>query len=506
MTAILNVLEDLKPNTKELHVIIAATIISLIARWAAFFPLSYALDDYSNALSLSCVDLASTQISQGRWGAYFLNRALELVGFYVYHYSITGFAISSICLILSGILICRIWNIKDAVPMFLTVIFIVIHPYQVEYFTFKIASLFGLPIFLSLLAFYLCAKNRIWYVASAFLIAFALSIYQLALNYMTMVLLLSVIGDLVMQYKRNSVIEWNILNNNNYVPVRFSIIPLSVLLYVGLSGIVIMAYGATLVERADLLPFESIGMRLSQLALLGKEMFFTREPLMPLPYKTLFSFIFVSFFVLAFRNWLSLKDNRKFLSLCLVVFLSALSLLNIVGMNLAIKDWWPVPRILSTVSVFWAGFIAFAYVQTRNSAQRALILVPAIVLLLGAIAINNTVLAEQLRVNMRDAHKANRIIERLERHPEFGKVNRVAIVGGTWRLPSGIRTVTGDLNVSAFGAPWSRLAILNEISGYNFFPATNEEDKYAEEHCSSSHKWPHEDALTVRGNLAVLCF
>jgi hypothetical protein len=390
--------------------------------------------------------------------------------------------------------------------MFLVVAFMVMHPYQVELFTFKIASLFGAPIFISILGLYLCSINRVMYAASALMVAVSLSVNQLVLNYLTMIFLFAVLSELIMQYKRDAIINWNIFDKSNHLTKRFSLIIIGVILYVLMSGIIIMVNNSPLAGRTTLLHFDSLAMRLSQLALLGKTIFFKQEPLLPLYYKYLFNLIFATFFFLSARNALLLKDNKRFLSLCVVLLLTAISLLNIVGLNLALQEWWPVPRVLSVISVFWGGIIAFTYMQARSSAQRILVLTPSIILLVGAIAINNTVLAEQLKINMRDMHRANRIIARMETHPEFSRVKKIAIIGSMWGYPSSIRTAAGDMNISAFGASWSKVPLLNEVSGYGFLQPDGEEYKYAEEYCSDSPKWPNADSLTVHDDLAILCF
>jgi hypothetical protein len=106
---------------------------------------------------------------------------------------------------------------------------------------------------------------------------------------------------------------------------------------------------------------------------------------------------------------------------------------------------------------------------------------------------------------MRDFHKANRIIYKLENHPEFSRVQRVTIIGGDWNFPSAIDTAIGDMNISAFSKSWSKLNILKELSGYNFAQATENEQEKAEAYCSGAPKWPAPESLIIDGALCIIC-
>jgi hypothetical protein len=497
---LMDVFEKLKPSRQELQIIALASIISFVARWAAFFPLAYAIDDYRTSLSTSCSDMEYLYISQGRWGLYLLNRVLELIGFDLYYYSTFGFVLSSIFLILSGVVICRIWNIKDSTPSFMVVIFTVIHPYQVEYFTFKVASLFGLPLFLSVLGLYLSTFNRIMYIIAIISICLSLSIIQTPMNYLSIVLLFYVMSAIIRKYSNCDRMDWVSAINSRDMLHSFSAVFLGSILYVIISIIIVILYNYAPEGRAEVLPLTALNMRISQLWTLLKTMFFIKEPLLPLAYKRIFSFICSA------RNALLFNGKKGFLSFSVIFVLFFMSLLSVVGLSLGLKVWWPVPRVLSAISLFWGGIIAFTYIQASNSSMKMIVLIPAIVLLIGAIAINNTVLTEQLKVNMRDRQKACRIIARIEARPDFEKVKKLAVIGSVWGYPSAIRTAVGDMNISAFGASWSKLAILNEVSGYNFLPPDSEEYKYAEGYCSNSPKWPHENSIVIHNDLAVLCF
>lgn len=107
---------------------------------------------------------------------------------------------------------------------------------------------------------------------------------------------------------------------------------------------------------------------------------------------------------------------------------------------------------------------------------------------------------------MRDLHKANRIIARLEEHPDFSKLKTVVIIGRQRDYPYRIKTTVKDINVSAFGAFWSKLNLLKEVSGYDFRDPTDYEYNIAEEYCREYPKWPDSTSVTVKGEIGIVCF
>lgn len=157
------------------------------------------------------------------------------------------------------------------------------------------------------------------------------------------------------------------------------------------------------------------------------------------------------------------------------------------------------------LSFFWAGIVAFAYLNSINAESKFIVIGLCCIVLFSFIGVNNHIFTDQLRVNMRDRHKANRIVARMESQPAFSNVQRVAIVGTVWGYPAPIYTTQGDMNISAFGADWSKVNVLKEVSGYNFGAATENEQKVAIKFCEDVPKWPSENSLVVLGDLCIVC-
>jgi hypothetical protein len=126
-------------------------------------------------------------------------------------------------------------------------------------------------------------------------------------------------------------------------------------------------------------------------------------------------------------------------------------------------------------------------------------------IVLSFIGTNNHIFLDQLRVNLRDRTKANRIISRLEALPDFTPVSGVIVSGGQWGYYSPVRTVQGDMNISALYAEWSKLSLLNEVSGYNLQPAPPAVVEKAKGYCLTAPKWPSPQAVVRLDSFAVVC-
>jgi len=128
------------------------------------------------------------------------------------------------------------------------------------------------------------------------------------------------------------------------------------------------------------------------------------------------------------------------------------------------------------------------------------------VVTVAMIGLNNQVLTDQLRLNIRDRDQMDYIISRLEATPGFRNVSRLMIVGGSWAYAGPILTVQGDLNSSAFVSDWSKLPLAVEISGYGFqtvyAPA---EVSTLHGLCATGEKWPSPESIHIVGQAAVVC-
>jgi hypothetical protein len=63
------------------------------------------------------------------------------------------------------------------------------------------------------------------------------------------------------------------------------------------------------------------------------------------------------------------------------------------------------------------------------------------------------------------------------------------------------------MNISAFGATWSQVALLREASGYQLSEAADPQEKEAaKQYCAGVDSWPALQSVTVRAEVAYVCF
>ena len=172
----------IKFNKSESIIFLLGIVISLLAKGAALFPLSYSIDDYARIIQP--VDIKFL-LSQGRFGEVLVKEFLQTLGAVPPLTNTFLVFAGLLSIILVGIVVCRLWKISENIILgFLIVSFIAIHPYQAEIFTFKTASLFGPSLLISFIGLYfseLRIKTILWTTLS---VVVALSIYQIVLNYL----------------------------------------------------------------------------------------------------------------------------------------------------------------------------------------------------------------------------------------------------------------------------------------------------------------------------------
>lgn len=486
----------------EIITFLFGVLISLLAKGAALFPLSYATDDFKCMLDpLS----AERLLSQGRFGAVFVRGLLQALGAAPPHTNTLFIFLGLVSIVLIGILICRLWKISDNVILSsLVVSFIALHPYQAEIFTFKIAGFFGLTLLLSFIGFYfseLKVKTLIW---TTLCIVFALSIYQLVLNYIFIVLCFTLLLEIISPSENRKNFK-AIVTNTKLLP-RLLTVVLGAIIYLILNNIIQTIFHIKPIFRSQFISFNDLPSRIHQINSLILKIFLKAEPILPIILKIFLAIIAILAVLNIFWSILfGITNRNKFYKLISFVTLLVSVFLGIIGVSLLLKDWWPAPRILGSIGIFWSGILVFAY---KNSDKRTKILtiILSTIIIIGFAGINNHIFTDQLRLNMRDFHKANRIIGRLEENPEFPKLKTIVIVGEHWDYPSKIDTQYKDMNISAFGPRWSKLNILREVSGYNFSKPTNEDIRIAEKYCKNSKKWPESNSVTIKDGIGIVCF
>lgn len=486
---------DWRLSPTELRIFWVAFGLSCLARFQAFL-LGYSLDDYDLLLGKPNEQAVAEFLrSHGRGLLYLLRQIFTAFDLLPPIVSVLGSAVLTAALILIGLAACRMWRIgHNAAACYATVLMIVLHPYQVELFTYKLASLFcGIAFALFAVGLTMCVRSRSWWIACVATLTVGLPIYQVTVNFAVMLLLFALLFAL----DANPVDRRDLVRD---VLQRTAALVTAIVLYTVVNAAYLMAVHVTASDRARLMPVGDISARLSVAAAKLAGILWQPEPIMPAATK----WLLISIPLLWAASLLVRPERRGVRNVLLLLCCGLIALPAIIGVILVLRDWWPVPRVLTQTSIFFAGIAAFCLTRSSPVVGRVLtgLMIVAVVSFIGS---NNHVLRDQLRLNMRDLAKANRIVMRLEALPNFSQLRGLDIVGGHWGYPSPISTVEGDLNVSALYATWSKNSVINELSGYGFVAVPDNIHAAAEEFCRKASPWPALESVSSIESYGVVC-
>lgn len=487
----------------ELMLFALLTLFLIMARGATLFQVSYAIDDYLYILDPMHYNEI---LANGRFGWVLITKILNLIGasppltniFYTSLYI-------SVCAWI-GVIICRIWNISDKNILICGCVssVLILHPYHAELYTFKICSIFvAISLLLSFMSLYLINNTCKSIIINSLILSFSLSIYQLTVNYLFIVSCFSIIIEASKQ-SCNGSISWKKLINDTYTVNRFITIAAGVILYLIFNNVILSILHINQSTRSKFISIDNITVRVIDVYQTLIKILFYAEPVMPIFIKL--ALIACGLIALMTGMFQLRNSSERVKSLFVIMLMYTLILLGVFGINILTGSiWWPTARSLSGISIVWSGIIAVLLINIEGHKYGKVVFGLIGVLLFGFIGINNHILTDQLRVNARDFRKASSIVARLENEKHFSFLRRIALVGEKWGFASPLTTVQGDMNISAFGASWAKVKILNEVSGYAFAEATQDEMTKAITYCNSAPKWPDPDSVQIDGELAIVC-
>ena len=165
---------------------------------------------------------------------------------------------------------------------------------------------------------------------------------------------------------------------------------------------------------------------------------------------------------------------------------------------------WPAFRLLSPSALVFASLAVACYPKAPSWSRRVW-MASAFILALGYIAADASILFDQRRANLWDHQLANRIVAKLEEQPNFPSMRRLFVVGRLAAHPFALPTDDHDMNSSAFNAPWSKVAVVEQATGLIFDRALETDAQTANTYCAGRDPWPASGAVTVTSALGIVC-
>jgi hypothetical protein len=383
---------------------------------------------------------------------------------------------------------------------------IIAHPYLTEIFTFRMA-LFNLSIALifSIIVLESLIKNSTSMYARALALLATIAMlftYQVFLNYFAVAIIFAFIYGQIIKNRDDN----NFYNKAIVLTVISSISTVIFLTIMWLAKVIGLAQST---GRAGTIAFDEIPKRIEQISTAFKNIYWNGEPIYSFGLKTVVFLLLVVSILIILWHLVTIKNRESLIKKVFFVFVAFLLLIPVsLGVIIAFKDWWPVPRVIAHVAII-TGLIfllADVCIQDLNNRYLPLILfVLRSIVLIGFVLTSNQILTDQQRINEWDKLMANRIVSRLEMLPSFANIKFIHVNGGTWGYPAKLGTIQGDMNISALSVPFSKAVLFSEISGYDFKSATGAKASIGEAYCADKHFWPHSESITINDDLAIIC-
>ncbi len=492
----------------EIYLFFAVLLVLLASKGGVLLP-GLSIDDYSYALG--GYDSYGLMFSQGRYlqaaVVWLVERASVNINDVYVFFGWIALGLQAI-FILSCLRLVR-W--RSLLVAGLAGALIAAHPYVAEIFTFRMAlSGYSLALFLSIVVLESIRvgaqdeRPRKAMVLATLAMFGVLLTYQVFVNYFLVLAVFCFMNGVV----RNISEGRGVFVGGYYFRVAVAlmiVVSVSVFFFllftksVELFGIVKNS------PRSSLIALSEISSRLGQAGEALSTIYWRDEPVLSAFFKRIslvvLALSFVSVLVGVVRHGSLLAG---IVLLGATAFLVPFSL----GVILPFKEWWPVPRVLAHTSLVVSLMLLLAEkmkITARVVGIRFFCYGLAVLAIFGYALKSSQIFADQLKINQWDRLRVNRIVARLEQNLYFKDVQFLYIHGGGWGYPESLRSMQGDMNLSAFFPAWSKIKIFSVVSGYVFKPAEPHMQEVGRVYCEKAEKWPHESAVSIQGNLAVIC-
>jgi hypothetical protein len=493
-----------------IRLLIIIFVVAVFAKGSVIFR-GYAVDDYVFMSGISPGELGHF-FSQGR---YIQAATAWVVDSFGANLNDMYFSLGIVTLFLQAALvvsILRFVGMEDSPSACLVGAIIITHPYLAETLTFRE----GLPgycvaLIFSIVALEMATKSPATWCSRAFalLATFAMLLtYQAFLNYFAVAIIFAfILGQVLHNKNGQSLATKNVYRERAITLTIISTI--SAIAFVSIIWLTKVLGLTTLTGRANFIAFDKIPERIEQISSSLVRIYWSSEPVFSGWLKILVALMLVVSVIIIFRHLFTEKGKENPIRNVFFTFLAFLLLIPVsLGVIVPFGDWSPVPRVIAHVAIIIGLIFLVADACMQDSGNRFLkstIFLFRILVLVGFVFLSNQILADQQRINQWDRMMANRIISRLEMNPHFNNVKFVHINGGQWGFPTKLRTIQGDMNISAFYPEWSKVPLLSEVSGYRFEKATGSKAAVGEAYCEGRQPWPHAESITVDNDVAIIC-
>jgi hypothetical protein len=475
---------------------LAGILVSILARGQALFGSLYSIDAYYVAKKSFNEEIAYN-LADGRFLRALLWRLQELLGFSPLASEAASLALATVAIVAAAILFGEaIFGKHASDKIWFFVVIFTLHPFLTEYFYYgEVALGIALSVLFAALAVRLtdaALPLRTSIVASAIAVVAALATYQVTIGF--------IIAGLILASAMEACAEAG-PTLRRQIGVRTA----AFVLGSGIYGLCLLALRLMRPAVADGRVFSpggtGLGERLEGLGHAILRALVPPDGIVATPVAVI-SGILVACGVIVIVVSIGRRYGR--LAAITAGLLVACALAAACAPSVLSRTPWLAPRLLSPSALVFAT-LAVACLPQIPSWRRHAWMACAGILVLGYVAADASILFDQRRVNLWDHQLANRIVARLEQQPGFASIRRLAVVGRLPAHPFPLQTTDHDMNSSAFGAPWSKVGVIEQASGLIFDPASEADIQIARTYCGEHDPWPGPGAVTATSQLGIVC-
>jgi hypothetical protein len=475
---------------------IAGILANLFARGQALFGSLYSIDGYFVAKK-SYNDEIAYNLGDGRFLRALLWRLQELLGFSPVASEAASLALAMVAIVAAAILFSEaMFGKRASEKTTLFVALFTLHPFLAEYFYYgEVAFGIALSVLFAALAVRLTGaglRPRTSIVASATAVVAALATYQVAIGF---ILAAFILATAMEACAKASPILWR----------QIGIRTASFVLGTGTYGLCLLVlrsmHPAVGSGRAFSPGGASLGERLEGLGYAVLRALAPPDGIVAAPVAAI-SGILVVWGVVGIGIGIGRRYGR--LAAIAASMLVACAFTAACVPSVLPRTPWLAPRLLSPSTLVFATLAVACFPDTR-SWRRYVWIACAGILVLGYVAADASILFDQRRVNLWDHQLANRIVARLEEQPDFPSIKRLSVVGRLPAHPFSLQTTDHDMNSSAFGAPWSRVGVIEQATGLIFDDVSEVDIQIAKTYCAEHDPWPGPGAVTAISQLGIVC-
>jgi hypothetical protein len=461
--------------------------IFIVVVFFAFFPFAisnvFSLDDYHLFYnSIDSEKITRFSFESGRWFSVLM---LKLFSFFIGESGFKGLYLSNflvfIQMVFGGYIIAKQYQLnmnKWYTPVIVALGFI--HIFCSEIMTFK----FGLMVNIGFSLLYLIAFGS-WYISKTFNWKFLLAIvgiilalasYQVIVNVLLVITLAGFLIEINQISREKGTLNLNYLKNSEYTYKLLAII-IGTIAYYFLNKLVLSFFDVSISNRSSFLPISKLSERIGEIATVFKMVLYDGHAfLIPKSTKLITLMIVFLAFLTGIKNIIRNQKSLVWTLLFMIIFV--LTLLSSAFASLFLETWWMVPRMFTGYSFF----IMMCFIIVLTSYQLKLVKILGMVFLsaltFSFISVNHNIANDQAYLNQLDRNKAQRLIVDLEKIDSF-KTKRTYIHQrpNCWANEYNIKTMYGDMNMSAFCTSWSKYELMQFVAGYPLNRTTEEENQ-----------------------------